>query len=237
MENKLLIPVSIIIAGVIVGGAVLFGGSKSNNNVATDNEEEETIQPTERNPQAPGGVVDVSEKGGAVLGSADSPVTIIEFSDFQCPFCRSFWRDTLSQIQKEYIDTGKAKLVYRHFPLTQVHPSAMVAAQAAECARDQGKFWEMHDTIFEEQDKQGTGTIDFNANDLKAWAAKLGLNASSFNQCLDSGKYSQQVEDDLADGLAAGATGTPTFFVNGRLLIGAQPFSAFKAVINEELNK
>lgn len=110
----------------------------------------------------------------AHLGDENAPVVMIEFSDFQCPFCRSFWRDTLPLIKSEYIDTGKVRFVYRDFPLG-FHQGAMPAAQAAECAREQDKFWEMHDKIFIEQEKQGTGTIQFGADDLKRWASEIGL--------------------------------------------------------------
>jgi protein-disulfide isomerase len=187
--------------------------------------------------QQAGGVVNVSADDDAVLGNPDAPVTIIEFSDFQCPFCRKFYKETLPQIKKDYILTGKAKLVYRDFPLVQIHPGATPAAEGAECAKEQGKFWEMHDVIFDEQEKQGSGTIQFTADDVKKWAAKLGLNTSKFNQCLDSEKYKQEVEKDIADGSAAGVTGTPAIFVNGRLIVGAQPFAAFKVIIDEELKK
>ena len=117
------------------------------------------------------------------------------------------------------------------------HPAAKISAEAAECADDQGKYWEYHDKIFEEQDKQGGGTIQYGVEDLKKWALEIGLNTSKFNNCVDSGKYKEEVEKDIADGSIAGATGTPSFFINGRRLVGAQPFTAFKAVIEEELNK
>lgn len=187
-------------------------------------------------PSQPTGPVNVSVDDDAFLGKKNAPVTMIEFSDFQCPFCRSLWRETLPQIKKEYIDTGKVKFVYRDFPLS-FHSGATPAAEGAECARDQGKFWEMHDAIFEEQQKQGSGTIQFTADDVKKWAANIGLNTTKFNQCLDSGKYKQEVEKDIADGSAAGVSGTPATFINGRLISGAYPFAAFKVIIDEELKK
>lgn len=234
MDNQLFLPASILIAGLMIGGAVLYTRSDSPK-VAANNGA--AIQPVAGGTQQAGGVVNVSADDDAVLGNPDAPVTIIEFSDFQCPFCRKFWKETIPQIKKDYLLTGKAKLVYRDFPLTQIHPGATPAAEGAECAKEQGKFWEMHDAIFEEQEKQGSGTVQFTADDVKKWAAKIGLNTSKFNQCLDSGKYKQEVEKDIADGSAAGVTGTPAVFVNGRLIVGAQPFAAFKAVIDEELKK
>ena len=227
-KNNLFLPASIIIAGLMIGGAVLYTRSDSKK-VAANNQA--------ANIQQAGSVVNVSADDDAVLGDPNAPVTIIEFSDFQCPFCRKFYTETLPQIKKDYLLTGKAKLVYRDFPLVQIHPGATPAAEGAECAREQGKFWEMHDAIFDEQGKLGSGTVQFTALDVKKWAANIGLNASKFNQCLDSGKYKQEVEKDLADGSAAGVNGTPATFINGRLVSGAQPFVAFKVIIDEELKK
>ena len=172
-----------------------------------------------------------------VLGNADAPVTLIEFSDFQCPFCRKLWKETLPEIKKNYIDTGKAKLVYRDFPLSAIHPAAQAAAEAGECADDQGRFWEMHDKIYAEQDKKGQGTVQFEIADLKKWAAQIGLNISDFNNCLDSNKYKEEVEKDMADGQASGVTGTPGTFVNGKLIKGAVPYSTFSQEIEAALKK
>ena len=224
--TKFIIPGAIVLAGAMISAAVILssgglsvGGGKTAN-LGND----------------PGGQKEVSVDDDAYLGDKDASVLMIEFSDYQCPFCRSFWRDTLPLIKSEYIDTGKVKFVYRDFPLN-LHPGAMPAAQASECAEEQGKFWEMHDKIFIEQEKQGSGTIQFGANDLKRWAGELGLNAGEFNSCLDSGKYLEEVNKDLQDGQVSGVNGTPGFFINGRLVVGAQAFSVFKAIIDEELNK
>ncbi len=172
-----------------------------------------------------------------VLGKADAPVTLIEFSDFQCPFCRKLWRDTLPEIKKNYIDTGKAKLVYRDFPLTSIHPSAQDAAEASECADDQGRFWEMHDKIYQEQDKKGENTIQFGIADLKKWAGAIGLNMAEFNNCLDSHKYKDEVAKDMSDGQVSGVSGTPGTFVNGNLLKGSQPYAVFAKAIDDILTK
>ena len=118
----------------------------------------------------------------------------------------------------------------RDLPLS-IHPSAMPAAQATECAEEQGKFWEMHDKIFEEQDKLGRGTVQFSVSDLKRWAGEIGLDTNSFNSCLDSEKYKGEVENDIKDGSLVGVSGTPSIFVNGRLVVGAQPFDVFKSLI------
>src|SRR3989344_4940012 len=233
-KNSLSIPFAIVIAGVLIAGAVFYSGSKSS--VGTTQGSNPTGQVAGGAPQAVATVA-ASVDDDAVLGDPNAPVTLIEFSDFQCPFCRKFYKETLPQIKKDYILTGKAKLVYRDFPLVQIHPGATPAAEGAECAQDQGKFWEMHDAIFDEHEKQGSGTVQFTVDDVKKWAANIGLDTSKFNQCLDSGKYKQEVEKDLADGSAAGVNGTPATFINGRLVSGAQPFSAFKVIIDEELKK
>lgn len=231
-KSKLFLPIAAVLAGVMISSAVLYTRSSPQTAAETGG----TVQQVAGNTQQAGGVVNVSADDDAVLGDPNAPVTLIEFSDFQCPFCRKFMKETLPQIKKGYIDTGKARLVYRDFPLS-FHPGAMPAAEGSECAREQSKFWEMHDVIFDEQEKQGSGTVQFTADDVKKWAAKIGLNTSKFNQCLDLGKYKQEVEKDIADGSAAGVSGTPAVFVNGRLMVGAQPFAAFKAVIDEELLK
>lgn len=232
-KSKLFMPIAIILAGVMISGAVLY--TRSSPQIAANNGG--AVQQVAGNIQQAGGVVNVSADDDAVLGDPNAPVTLIEFSDFQCPFCRKFYKETLPQIKKDYILTGKAKLIYRDFPLVQIHPGATPAAEGAECAKEQGKFWEMHDAIFDEQEKLGSGTVQFTADDVKKWAAKIGLNTSKFNQCLDSEKYKQEVEKDIADGSAAGVSGTPAVFVNGWLVVGAQPFAAFKVVIDEELKK
>lgn len=232
-KSKLFLPISILLTGILISSAILYTRSNFQRTANTGANIQQAIGDT----QQIAGVVNVSADDDATLGNPDAPVTIIEFSDFQCPFCRKFWSETLPQIKKDYLVTGKAKFVYRDFPLAQIHLGATPAAEGAECAKEQSKFWEMHDVIFEEQEKQGSGTVQFTADDVKKWAAKIGLNTSKFNQCLDSGKYKQEVDKDIADGSAAGVTGTPAIFVNGRLIVGAQPFAAFKAVIDEELKK
>jgi len=174
-----------------------------------------------------GSVVDVSIDDDAVKGDANAPVTIIEFSDYECPFCGRFYSDTLPQIISEYIDTGKVKLVYRDFPLN-FHPQARKAAEAAECAGEQGKYYEMHDLLFEKGVSGGESSF-------KQYAKDIGLDSSEFDSCLDSGEMADEVQKDLDDGTAAGVSGTPGFFINGRQLSGAQPFSAFKTIIDEEL--
>lgn len=173
-----------------------------------------------------------------VLGDPTARVTIIEFGDYQCPVCRLFWKDTLPRLKKEYVDTGKVRLVFRDFPLP-VHPMGVPAAMATECAEDQGRFWEYHDKVFREQDRRAReGEVaEFRVNDLKRWATDIKLDAAVFNECLDSGKYKQEVSADYATAMAVGLGGTPVFFINGRALFGTHPFATFQKIIEEELKK
>lgn len=221
---------AILVAGVMVSGSLLYTNSSGAKLVGAqiNNNGQQTPQP--------GAKVNVSADNDPILGNTNAKVTIIEFSDYQCPFCRAFWKDALAQIKKDYIDTGKVRFVYRDYPLP-FHPMSMPSAQAAECAGEQGKYWEFHDKIFAEQDKLGQGTVTYTAQDLKKWAAAIGVDTAKFNQCLDSAKYKSEIEKDMADGSAAGVSGTPTAFINGRIIVGAQPYSNFKAIIDEELKK
>ncbi len=164
-----------------------------------------------------------------VKGSENAPVTIIEFSDFQCPFCGRFFSQTLPLIESNYIKTGKVKLIFRDFPLG-FHQYAQKSAEAAECADEQGKFWEYHDKIFENQ-------AALSSANLKQWASEIGLDTNKFNDCLDSGKMASEVKKDMSDGTAVGIRGTPGFIINGKLVSGAQPFSVFQQIIDAELAK
>ena len=187
----------------------------------------------------PAPVVQASADDDPSWGPADAPVTIIEFSDFQCPFCLRFWNQTLPQIKQEYQD--KVRFVYRDFPLTGIHAWAQKAAEAAECADDQDKFWEYHDLIFANQnalsEQLNTAGLDGVLATFKSYAADLGLDTAPFNDCLDSGKYTSEVQKDLQDGQSYGVTGTPAFFINGQLVSGAQPFANFKTVIDAALEE
>lgn len=170
----------------------------------------------------------VSMDDDAFEGEEDAPVTIIEFSDFECPFCGRFYTQTLGQIKENYIKTGKVKLVYRDFPLS-FHANAQKAAEAAECAGEQGKYFEMHDKLFEEGVSGGVASF-------KQYAKDIGLNTDDFDDCLDSGKMEDEVQKDFSDGQKAGVQGTPAFFINGKSIVGAQPYSVFEQAIEQELN-
>ncbi len=168
--------------------------------------------------------VEVTDGGRVPRGNAKAAVEVIEFSDFQCPFCLRA-HPTVEQVLKTYGD--KIKFVYRHYPL-QNHPAARPAAEASACAEVQGKFWEYHDRLFANPTKLSDA-------DLKAHAAALGLDTTKFNVCVDNHQQKPGVDADMAAAEAVGVTGTPAFFINGRAIEGAQPFESFKRVIDEEL--
>jgi len=172
-----------------------------------------------------------------VLGNPDAKVLIIEFGDYQCPSCRMFWHDVEPRLKKDYIDTGKAKLVFRDFPIVQIHPEALLASMAVDCAGEQSKYWEYHDKVFREQYNKGDDLVRFKAADLKKWAKDTKLDQAKFDQCLDSEKYKSEVLKDKADGDAVSVQGTPTFFINGRVIGGAQPYPAFKTLIDDLLKQ
>jgi protein-disulfide isomerase len=160
-----------------------------------------------------------------VLGSAKAAVTVIEFSDFQCPFCQRVM-PTMKQLRETYGD--RVRIVWKDFPLTSIHPQAFKAAEAGQCAREQGKFWEYHDRLFANQQA-------LQPDSLKKYATEVGLDAAKFNACVDTSKYGDRVREGVAQGSRLGVNSTPTLYVNGRMLSGAQPYEAIAAVIDEEL--
>ena len=180
----------------------------------------------------PTGPVDVSIEGAAVKGSEKAKVTIVEFSDFECPFCGRYVKETYPQILKDYVDTGKVKYVFRHFPLP-MHASAAGAANAAECIREQGgdeMFFEYHDVLFANQSALGV-------DKLKEYASKFSIDQQKFVACVDGNTYADKIAKDFADGGEYGVRGTPAFFINGMPLSGAQPLQAFETAIADALKK
>ena len=163
-----------------------------------------------------------------MLGSATAPVWIVEFSDFQCGYCRKFWQDTLPRLKESYIEKGTVRFTYRHFAVLG-KPSEQ-AALAAECAAEQKRFWLYHDKLFENQ-----GRVLFTESHFKRIAAGIGLGSDRFDACLGTGRYKEKIERESATAAYLGGQGTPLFFVNQRLLPGAQPYSLFQKIIDEEL--
>ncbi|MEK7558797.1 MAG: DsbA family protein [Patescibacteria group bacterium] len=191
--------------------------------------------PNVPNQPAPGTKVDVEIGHLPVLGDKNAKVEVIEFSDFQCPFCKQWADQTKDQLFKDYVDTGKIKFAYRQYPIAQLHPNAEKASEASECANDQDKFWDYHDLLFKEQ--TAWANLPDPTSQFSTYATQVGLDKGAFESCMSSGKFKDVVAKDLQDGGAAGVNGTPTFFINGVSLVGAQPYDAFKTAIDAELAK
>ena len=223
----------LLLASIYTSGFGLFdksptGGTVIDNPQAQPNAPEPNIIDTSK--------WDLSRE--PILGKEDAVVEMIIFDDFQCPFCARFEQQAFLDIKKEYIDTGKVKFIYMHLPLG-FHPMAQPAAEATECAHEQGKFWELHDKIFENQ-------ASLNEDNLKKWAEEIELDMDKYNTCYDTGKYSERVKEEMSLGQQSGIQGTPSFLINGKLAVGAIPFEdyqgqtgmekGFKSLIEEELN-
>ena len=178
-------------------------------------------------PEAPRYVrYDIPSEGFPSLGPEDAPIVMVEFSDFQCPFCKRFHDETSQAVLAAYPD--KIRFVYRHLPLTSIHQNAFPSAEASMCADEQDAFWQFHDKLFENQDKLGLELYLRIASDL-------GLDSAAFEDCLNSQKYKNVVQKDLDFALNLGVNSTPTFFINGLAVVGAQPLEVFKQVIDKEL--
>lgn len=168
-----------------------------------------------------------------VLGKANAKLAIVEFGDYQCPFCGRFFKEIQPSIIKDYVDTGKAKFVYKN--LAFLGKESVDAANAALCAKEQNKFWEYHDKLYNSQNGENQGA--FSLDNLKKFASGLGLNTTKFNSCLDSQKYNAQVQADIAEAGKNGFTGTPSTAVGTVPVTGAQPYAQFKTIIDAELAK
>jgi protein-disulfide isomerase len=207
-SNAKLIITSIIVAALVIAGAIVYQPGKS-------------LAPTSKF----GAASELDDD--AVLGSADAPVTIVIFGDYECPYCKKAADTAEVRIRKEYVETGKVKLVFRDYPL-EFHASARIAAEAAQCALPQGKYWEYHDALFARQSE--LATLDY-----VGLAKSLGLNAEEFKSCIDTGTYKNEIEIDRRAGMALGIEGTPASFVNGTLIGGAYPYETYQQVIEAAL--
>lgn len=192
-------------------------------------------------PEQPTGPVRVSLDDDPVLGDKNAPVTLVEFSDYECPFCKRHFDQTYPELKKNYIDTGKVKLVYRDLPLPFHDPMATVEAMAANCSREQGgdlTYFKFHDEVFKRTKSNGNGLTK---DDLYKISSDLGLNTNNLKACVEAEKYKDEIQKDLADASKVGANGTPTFFIaksdssgtiDGQIIVGAQPYSAFQQAID-----
>ena len=242
-----------LIIGIIiaVGVAAFFAGSyisSLDSNQISEEELEETIAKLElkllqnqlpSKQQIP--PIKISADNDPVIGNVDAPITIIEFSDFQCPFCARFHTQTLPLILEEYIEQGKVKLVFRDFPIQSIHPNALPASIAAECANEQGKFKEMHDALFNYQNEWNKQETVNALSLFSEYANEMQLDQETFDSCLTNGKYIEEIRKDLDDGRNYGVSGTPGFFIGNEKigfveLKGAQPFDSFKKVIDAQLD-
>ena len=192
-------------------------------------------QPSAAESQEPT-VVDPSQftlRPANTINNPGAKVTIIEFSDFQCPFCSRYQQTVHPQLLKEYVESGQVNFVYKHSAF--LGQESVWAAQAAECAADQGKFWDYHDLLFARQNGENQGA--FNKDKLIGFATELGLDMTKFEPCLTNDETLARVQADTQEGQAAGVRGTPTFFINGQALVGAQPISAFQQVLSQQLGQ
>lgn len=253
-NNKLAIAITfaaVIIAGALVFFALQLRGNSGMASVADANlsqqieegiqayiqKQEEEARQAQIEANKPKFVDGDFTDDDAVLGDPNAPVTMIEFSDYECPFCKRHFTQTFPLLKEKYIDTGKVKLIYRDFPLPFHDPLATTQAMAAECVREQSDdetYFAYHDLIFEATNSNGQG---MEAETLYELAEQVGADRNEFTQCLEDEKYKDEVAKDIADGQSAGVTGTPGFLINGQLVSGAQPFSVFEQIIEEELNK
>ena len=251
--NRLLIPASIILVGIVIAGAIFFGlkGSQApSGQIQEPTEILGEVAPdqalNEQKPQA-NQTIKTSIDDDAVLGNKETAkVAIVEFSDFECPFCNRFRTQTLPQIQKDYIDTGKVILVFRDLPLSFHNPAAEQEAMAAECAREQGgdeTYYQYHDQIFETSPGNGKG---ISVDGLVKIAQDLDLDGSQLRSCLEGEKYKEEVAKDAAEATKVGINGTPGFVVGklsqdggveGVVVSGAQPFSVFQNIIDQLLDQ
>lgn len=251
------VPGSILLASILISMSILISGGalkvkglnvQKNENIAV----QAALIPSQKpgQPQAavqpdPTTPVKVDISGNPVLGDKNAKLTLVEFSDYECPFCKKSFEEVLPSLKKNYIDTGKVRLIYKNLPLS-FHQNSAKESEAALCAQDQGgdvAFYQYHDQIFTKTTSGGTGIA---LDQLPGLAKEIGLNVTQFQKCLDSGKFKAQVDKDVAEAGKVGASGTPTWFlgkntssssVEGTIIVGAQPFSVFKQAIDQQLSQ
>ena len=224
-SSSLVIPAAIVLAGVLIAGAIIYSNLGSGGSPAA------TGLSGEKTPQK----FDFASlpDDDPLLGNPAAPVTIVEFGDFQCPFCGRFFKTTEPQIIEQYVKTGKARFIYRDFAFLGLESDW--AAMASECADEQGKFWQYHDYLYSHQRGENEGA--FAKTNLKQFARVVGLDAARFDECVNSEKYRDEIEKDTADGRAAGVQGTPAVFIGNTLITGAVPFAEFQTAIDAALNQ
>ncbi len=254
-ENNINLIMAIVLAAIIIGGAIVYASTRGGNlfglretdekldeRVAASIEryikkQEEEMLEKQKEANKPKKVEGVSADNDAVLGDKDAPVTIVEFSDYECPFCKRHFETVLPKLKEKYIDTGKVKYIFRDMPLPFHDPLATQEAMAAECAKEQGgdqAYYRYHDSLYKNTNSNGNGMPK---SDLYKLAKETGLDSAKFKNCLDSEKFADEVKKDAEDGAKYGVEGTPGFFVNGWFIKGAYPYEAFEELIEQELEK
>ncbi len=248
------LPLSILLAAVIIGyslvaSAAAVAAGLENVTIAGAGNGSTVLPPAENGQGTlePGPTKTMAELAATdyagKIGSDSAPLVMIEYSDFQCPFCRRHYVATHQDLVTKYVDTGKLQIIFKDFPLS-FHPMAGPYANAARCAGEQGKYVEMHDKIFDEQqiiDPTGATVNSVTNDDIKSWAQELGLNTSTFNSCFDASKYQSNIDATFAEGSSVGVSGTPSFVLGkrsekGQLIVGAQPAATFNAAIDSLLS-
>ena len=225
-QSPLVIPGAILLAGVIIAGAVMYSGG-GRTAEAPDADGQAAAVATSEDAKM---LLD-AEPGDFVLGNPEAPVTLVEFADFQCPFCGKYFKETLPRVKDAYIKTGQVKFIFRDFAF--LGEESFRAAEAARCAGEQGKFWDYHDYLYGHQKGENEGA--FSDANLKKFADVLKLDRTLFDACFDSGKYRDAVERESMLGKELGVSGTPTTFVNGKAITGAIPFSSLDKDIQSAL--
>lgn len=216
-----------VLAGALIISATIFYTLKGQSLAANTGDN----APAAQKPDTAGKVTINLKSNTPYLGNNKAKVTVVEYADYRCPFCEKFYTDVYTQLKTKYIDTGKIKFIFQDFAF--LGPDSNTAAEATHCAADQNQYWQYHDYLFTHQ---GSESSDWaSAANQKIIAQTLGLNTTAFNQCLDSGKYKQEVLDETTAGQKYGVTGTPSVFVNGKIFVGAQPLANFVQAIDAEL--
>ncbi len=252
IDSIYFLPAAILLGAVLISGSIFYSTKQFITKRSADitqlsGNQQQAPSAKAAQAQTPppdSGSVTVATDDDPVLGDKNAPLTLIEFSDYECPFCKRYFTDTFPELKKNYIDTGKLKMVFRDYPLPFHDPLATTEAMAASCAREQGGdtvYFKYHGEIFKRTKSNGQGMVK---DELYKIAADLNLNANNFKSCLDSEKYKDEVSKDIAAGSAAGVSGTPTLFIGksnasgnieGTRIVGAQPYAVFKAAIDQLL--
>ncbi len=224
--------IAVFLLGMLVTKVQYLERSGSSANSASAPVAPQAAVPNQPQAPAPGQKQNVDVGHITPIGDPNAKVKIVEFADFRCPFCDKFFTDTEPQIISDYVKTGKAVFYFRHFEF--LGPASVVAGNAAECANEQGKFWDFHNYLYKNQPSESDTSL-YTTDKLTQIAGTLGMNTTQFQSCLSANKFDKNVSDDLAAGQKVGVNGTPTIFVNGTPIVGAQPYSAFQTAIEAAL--